>query len=148
MFINLPLEITSYPLRFIEKHYILLFIITKIEITSCCCLVAQSCLTFCDPHGLQHTRHPCPSLSSRICSNSMIWWCHPTISSSVIPFSCPQSFPTSGTFPMSWLFTSGGHIQSKSCVNSSWFLFIYITFLKIWPIHKSFPCSKLYVEVI
>ena len=70
MFINLPLEITSYPLRFIEKHYILLFIITKIEIISCCCLVAQSCLTFCDPHGLQHTRLPCPSLSPAVHSNS------------------------------------------------------------------------------
>ena len=62
------------------------------------------------PHGLQHTRLPCPSLSSRVCSNSCPlsrWW-HPTISSSVAPFSDPQSFPASGSFPMSWLFTSGG----------------------------------------
>ena len=70
MFINLPLEITSYPLRFIEKHYILLFIVTTIEIISCCCLVTQSCLTLCDPHGLQHTRLPCPSLSPAVHSNS------------------------------------------------------------------------------
>ena len=63
------------------------------------------------PHGLQHTRLPCPSPSSWICSNScpLSLWCHPTISSSVIPFStCPQSLPASGSFQMSQLFTSGG----------------------------------------
>ena len=63
------------------------------------------------PHGLQHTRIPCPSLSPRVCSNScpLSRWCHATISSSVVPFSsCPQSFPESGSFPMSWMFTSGG----------------------------------------
>ena len=63
------------------------------------------------PHGLQHPRLPCPSPSPRICSNSYppSQWCHPTISSSVIPFSsCLQSFPASGSFPMSWLFASGG----------------------------------------
>ena len=63
------------------------------------------------PHGLQHTRHPCPSLSPGVCSNSCPWsrWCHPTISSSVIPFFfCLQSFPASGSFLMSQFFTSGG----------------------------------------
>ena len=63
------------------------------------------------PHGLQHTRPPCPSPSPGACSNSCPFGqrCHPTISSSVIPFSsCPQSFPASGSFPISWLFTSGG----------------------------------------
>ena len=63
------------------------------------------------PHGLQHTRLPCPSSSPGICSNScpLSWWCYPTISSSVIPFSsCLQSFPASGSFLMSWLFTSDG----------------------------------------
>ena len=63
------------------------------------------------PHGLQHTRLPCPSLSPGVCSNScpLSQWCNPTISSSIAPFSsCPQSFPVSGSFPMSWLFTSGG----------------------------------------
>ena len=63
------------------------------------------------PHGLQHTRLPCSTLSPRVCSNScsLSWWCHPTISSIVTPFcSCPQSFPASGAFPMSWLFASGG----------------------------------------
>ena len=63
------------------------------------------------PHGLQHTRLPCPSLSPGACSNScpLSWWCHPTISSSVVPFSsCLQFFPASVSFLMSWLFTLGG----------------------------------------
>ena len=62
------------------------------------------------PNGLQHTRLPCPSPIPRACSNSCpsSWWCHPTISSSVIPFSsCLQSFPASGSFPMSQFFVSG-----------------------------------------
>ena len=62
------------------------------------------------PHGLQYTSLPCPSLSPRVCSNSCpsSQWCHPTISSSVVHFSsCLQSFPESGSFPMSQFFTSG-----------------------------------------
>ena len=63
------------------------------------------------PHGLQHTRLPCPSPTPGACSNSSpsSQWCHPTISSSVIPFSsCLQSFPASGSSPMSQFFASGG----------------------------------------
>ena len=63
------------------------------------------------PWGLQHTKFPCPSPSPRVCSNScpLSRWCHPTISSSVDPFSsCFQSFSASGSFPMSRLFTSDG----------------------------------------
>ena len=73
------------------------------------CLVTHSCLTL-HPHGLQHARLPCPSLSLGVCSDScpLSRWCHPTISSSVIPFSsCPQSFPASGSFLMSQFFESG-----------------------------------------
>ena len=68
------------------------------------------------PHGLQHARLLCPSLSPRVCSNScpLSQWCHPTISSSVTVFSCPQSFPASGSFPMSWLFASGSQIIGAS----------------------------------
>ena len=76
----------------------------------CCCWVTQLCLTLW-PHGLQHTRLPCPSLSPRACLTSctLSWWCHPTISSSVTSFSsCLQSFPASGSFLMSRLFASGG----------------------------------------
>ena len=69
------------------------------------------------PHELQHTRPPCPSPTPRIYPNScpLSWWCHPTISSSVIPFSsCPQSFPALGSFPMSQFFASGGQIIGAS----------------------------------
>ena len=63
------------------------------------------------PHGLQHARPPCTSPNPGVYSNScpLGWWCHRTISSSVVPFaSCLQSFPASESFPMSQLFTSGG----------------------------------------
>ena len=63
------------------------------------------------PHGLQHARLPCPPLSPGFCPNScpLSQWCHPTISPSVALFSsCLLSFPTSGSFPVSWLSISGG----------------------------------------
>ena len=63
------------------------------------------------PHGLQHARPPCPSPTPRVYPNScpLSWWCHPTISSSVIPFSSRlQSFPASGFFQMNQLVSSGG----------------------------------------
>ena len=63
------------------------------------------------PHGLQHASLPCPLPIPGACSNShpSDWWCHPTISSSVVPFSsCLQSFLASGSFPTSQLFPSGG----------------------------------------
>ena len=74
------------------------------------CSVTKLCPTFCDPPGLQNSRLP-PSLSPWVCSNSFppSWWCHPTVSSSVTPFSsCLQSFPASRSFPMNRFFTSGG----------------------------------------
>ena len=78
--------------------------------------VAQSCLTLW-PHESQHARPPCPSptagLYSNPCPSSL--WCHPTISSSVVPFSsCPQSLPASGSLPMSQLFASGGQSTGVS----------------------------------
>ena len=70
-----------------------------VQSLSCACLQSNE---------LQHTRHPCPSLSPRACSNSC-QWCHPTISSSLVPFSsCLQSSPASRSFPLNQLFTSGG----------------------------------------
>ena len=82
-------------------------------------------------HGLQHARLPCPLSSPRPCSNPcpLSLWCHPTISSSVTPFSsCLQSFPTSGSFPMSQFFTLGyqniGVSASASVLpmnNQDWF---------------------------
>ena len=69
--------------------------------------VSQSCLTL-RPHESQHAGPPCPSPTPGVHSPSS-QWCHPTISSSVVPFSsCPQSLPASESFPMSWLFTLGG----------------------------------------
>ena len=60
------------------------------------------------PHGLQHARSPCPSPSPGVCPSSLHQWCHPAILSSNTLFSfCPQSFPVSGTFPMSHLLASG-----------------------------------------
>ena len=88
------------------------------HITSCLLywfsLVQFNCSVVSDslwPHGLQHARPPCPSPTPGVYSNScpLSWWCHPTISSSVVPFSsCLQSFPASGSFPVSHLFASGG----------------------------------------
>ena len=76
-------------------------------------LLLFSCWVISDslrPHGVQHARLPCSSLSPGACSNScpLSWWCSPAISSSVTPFSsCPQSFPASGSFPVSrlWIFS-------------------------------------------
>ena len=73
------------------------------------------------PHGLQHTRPPCPSTTPRVYPNScpLSWWCHPTILSSVVLFSsCSQSFPASGSFQMSQLFASGGHRTGVSASTS------------------------------
>ena len=80
------------------------------------------------PHRLQHTRPPCPSPTPRTFSNTCpsSQWCHPTTSSSVIPFSsCPQSFPPSGSFPMSRLFSSDGQrigVSASASVNSAAYL--------------------------
>ena len=74
------------------------------------------------PHGPQHARPPCPSPTPRVYSNSspLSQWCHPTISSSVIPFSsCPQSFPASGYFPVSQLFASSGQSTGVSASASA-----------------------------
>ena len=85
------------------------------------------------PHGLQHTRPPCPSPTPGVYSNScpLSRWRHPTISSSVVPFSsCPQSLPASGSFQMSQFFTSGGQSIGVSASASvllmiiqDWFLY-------------------------
>ena len=73
------------------------------------------------PHGLQHARLPCPSPTPGAYSNScpLSRWCHPTISSSVVPFSsCPQSFPASRSFPISQLFVSGSPSIGVSATTS------------------------------
>ena len=82
--------------------------------------VAQLCSTLLRHHRLQHARLPCPSPTPGAYSDScpLSQWCHPTISSSVIPFSCLQSFPASGSFPMRLLFASGGQsigVSASAC---------------------------------
>ena len=72
-------------------------------------------------HELQHARPPCPSPTPRVHPNScpLSWWCHPTISSSVVPFcSCPQYLPASGSFPVNQLFVSGGQVIGVSASTS------------------------------
>ena len=99
------------------------------------------------PHGLQHARLPCPSTTPGVYSNScpLIRWCHPTISSSVIPFSlCLQSFPASGSFLMSQFFASGGQNTGVSASASvlpmniqDWFPVRWLTLLAVQRTLKS-----------
>ena len=79
------------------------------------------------PHGLQHARLPCPSLSPGAWSHScpLKQWCQPTVSTSVTPF-CPQSFPALGSFPVSQLFTSGGQIIGTYFIKKKKKIYIYI----------------------
>ena len=87
----------------------------------CCCSVTQSCLTLCNPMDYSMPGFLYPPLSPGVCSNlcPLNWLCHPTILSSVAPFSsCLQSFPASGSFPVSLLFTSGGQSIGASILPS------------------------------
>ena len=106
----------------------------SLEIKRCFRWVQLSCSVISDslwPHGLQHARPPCPSPTLGVYSNScpLSQWCHPTISSSVVPFSsCLQSFPASVSFPMSQFFESGGQsigVSDSASVlpknNQDWF---------------------------
>ena len=97
-------------LTFIDSSYELVYYSDYFSVSSAqfSCSVVSNPLW---PHGLQHARPPCPSPTPRVYPNSCLLsqWCHPIISSSVVPFSsCPQSFPASGSFPMSQFFASGG----------------------------------------
>ena len=82
-------------------------------------------------HGLQHPRLPCPSLFPGACSNSCLLsqWCHPTISLSASLFSCLQSLPASGSFPVSQIFTTGGQSIGASALASILPMNIYNWFL-------------------
>ena len=89
----------------------------KICVQFSCSVVSDSL----QHHELQHTRPPCPSPTPRTYPDScpLSWWCHPAISSSVVPFSsCPQSLPASESFPMSQLFTWGGQSTGVSALAS------------------------------
>ena len=120
---------------YVSGHYALLF--AAITVT---CSVQFSRSVVSDslwPHELQHARPPCPSPTPRVHSNSClsIRWCHPAISSSVVPFSsCPQSLPASESFPMSQLFAWGGQSTGVSA-SASCYLLVHP---KCQPIHQSF----------
>ena len=94
-----------YAALFFPRHRVYLKIFISVQFSHS--VVSNSLWS----HELQHARPPCPSPTPGVHPNPcpLCWWCHPTISSSVVPFSsCPQSFPASGSFQMSQLFTSGG----------------------------------------
>ena len=109
-----------------DAHYIFLIeIVTKIcKVWSHVCISSVQWLShvqLLETRGLQHARPPYPSPAPEVCSNSSLssQWCHPAISSSVVPFSsCLQSFPVSGSFPMSQFFASGGQSIGASASTS------------------------------
>ena len=97
------------------------------------------------PHGLQHARLLYPPLTLRVCSNScpLSQWCHPTILSSVTPFSsCPQSFSASGSFPMSQLFAWGGQSIGVSALAS-----VLPMNTQDWSLHRA-PDNFLWITLI
>ena len=103
--------------------------------------VTHSCLTLW-PNGMEHNRSPCPSPTPRVYWNScpLSQWCHPTISSSVFPFSsCLQSFPASGSFQMSQFFTSGGPVLEFQPQHQSFQWIFRTDFLEDWLVGS--PCS-------
>ena len=105
-----------------------------------CCSVAKSCRTLCDPWTIAR----CPPLSPEVCSNScpLSQWCYLTVLSCATPFFfCLQSFPTLGSFQMSWLFTSGGQSIGASVLPSSLQWIFRVDFLQDWLIW-SLSCPK------
>ena len=105
-----------------------------------CCSVMFDSLR---PHGLQHNRLPCPSPTPRACSHScpLSRLCHPTISSSVVPFSsCFQYFPASGSFPMSEFFDQVAKILELRLQHQSFQWIFRTDFIYVWLIGS--PCSQ------
>ena len=120
---DLPLE--SHLISVYEKMCVLcIYLLTELHKQMWVSSVQFSRSVMSDslqPHELQHPRPPCPSPTPGVHSNSLpsSWWCHPAISSSVIPFSsCPQSLPSSESFPMTQLFTWGGQSTGVSALAS------------------------------
>ena len=104
----------------IRHYWVAELIFSKSSPCDCRVCAMLSCLVMSDflrPHEPQHTRPPYPSPTPRVHPNPcpLSWWCHPTISSSAIPFSsCLQSFSASGSIPMSQFFTPGGQVIGAS----------------------------------
>ena len=133
---SLPLPAGRWPKGFLgTMTLVLLTLLRKLLFT--CSVVSNSL----KPHGLQHTRLPCPSSSPWECSNScpLSRWCHPTILFSVVSFSsCPQSFPASVSFPKSWLFSSGGKVLELQLQRQSFQWTVRVDFLWDWLVWS--PC--------
>ena len=106
---------------------------------SCCCSTAKLCPTFCNPHRLQQARLPYASQSPAVCSSSCLLsqWCYPTISSSATHFSCPQSFPASGSFQ--WVGSSHHIAKVLELQHQSFQRIFKGDFLWDWLVW--FPCS-------
>ena len=118
-----------------QKHWVwiqkIMTTIPTLTFISCGIQFSRSVISkSLQPHGLQHARPPCPSPTLRVYSSScpLSWWCHPTTTSSVVPFSSHlQSLPESGSFPMSQFFASGGQSIGVSAsalalpMNIQWF---------------------------
>ena len=118
--LNIPLwdivAITLY-LNFIDEELMVVYGFAFSSVQFSCSVMSDSLR----PHGLQHTRLPCPSPTPAAYSNlcPSCWWCHPTILFSIIPFSsCLQSFPASGYFPLSWFFAWGSQSIGVSALTS------------------------------
>ena len=108
-------ELLTCPQRTASLHFPISVQFSSVHFS--CSVVSDSLL----PHGLQHARPPCPSPTLRVHPNPcpLSRWCHPTISSSVVPFSsCLESFPASRSFQMSQLFASGGQSIGVSASTS------------------------------
>ena len=107
-----------FPVFLLPEHYELyLYLVLFSSVQFSRSVVSNSL----QPHESQHARLPCPSPSPRVHSDShpSSWWCHPAISSSVVPFSsCSQSLPASECFPMSQLFVWGGQSTGVSALAS------------------------------
>ena len=108
-FLGICLVCLIFPISWYKVAYFLLSSSLSVHFSSV--QFSRSVMSdFLRPHELQHARPPCPSPTPVVHPNPcpLTWWCHPTISSSVVPSSsCPQSFQASGSFPMSQLFASG-----------------------------------------
>ena len=98
-------------------------------------LLAKSCPALYDPMDYSTPAFPVPSVSPGVCSNSrsLNWWCHPTVSSLVAPFSsCPQSLQASESFPMSKFFASGGKGIELQLQHQSFYWILRLNFLLDW----------------